>query len=57
MSAEALGKDAGLVKHYRYRDLEDGRGGPKLDEIEALAKYFNVTIDQLLYMKARIIFE
>lgn len=57
VSAETAGKAAGLEKHYRFFDLESGRGVPKLDEIEKLAKYFKTTIDDLLYKKARIIFE
>lgn len=56
-SAQALGKEVGFKKYYRINDLEEGRGIPKLEEIEILAKYFNISIDDLLYKKGRIIFE
>lgn len=57
LSAEAAGKDMGLEKHYRLADIELGRGIPKLEEIELMAKYFKITIDELLYKKASIRFE
>lgn len=57
LSATAIGKEVGFAKHYRFQDLEDGRGTPKLDEIEAIAKYFEISLDDLLYKKARITFE
>jgi DNA-binding XRE family transcriptional regulator len=57
LSAEALGKEIGFAKHYRFIDLEYGRGTPKLDEIEMIARFFEITIDDLLYKKARLIFE
>lgn len=41
----------------RIIDLEYGRGNPKLDELLAIAKYFNVTLDELLYKTAKINFE
>lgn len=57
LSAEACGKEAGFDRLHRIVDLEYGRGIPKLEEVELLAKYFNITIDELMYKKAKIIFE
>ncbi len=57
LSAEALGKKLDLPKYHRIVDLEYGRATePKLDEVKKIAKFFNVTIDDLLYKKAAIVF-
>lgn len=58
LTAESAGKAIGCKKHYRYADIELGRGGPpKLSEVIAIAKYFEVTLDHLLYAKAEINFK
>lgn len=58
LSAEQMGKQLKFVKHYRYVGLETGKGGaPKLDEVEKIAEYFKVSIDDLLYKEAKVSFE
>lgn len=57
MSALALGKDIGFEKAYRIIDLEEGKAtAPKLEEVMMIAKYFDITIDKLLFYKAEIKF-
>jgi len=57
-SAETLSKELGFEKGYRFFNLEYGRtGAPKLEEVMAIAKYFNITIDDLLYKRAKVEFK
>jgi transcriptional regulator with XRE-family HTH domain len=58
LSAENLAKQLGFLKQYRISDLEYGRAKvPTIDEIKIISVFFNVTIDQLLYKRAKIYFE
>jgi hypothetical protein len=45
------------LKGKRLQDLSYGRGTPKLDEIIALTKFFNITLDDLINKEAKIIFQ
>lgn len=57
LSAEALGKDLGFKKYHRIVDLEYGRATePKIDEVKKIAEYFKISIDDLLFKNATIIF-
>jgi transcriptional regulator with XRE-family HTH domain len=58
LSAEQFGKAIGFPKYHRITDLEYGRAKtPTLEEVQAIAKYFNVSIDDILYKTAKITFE
>lgn len=58
LRAEALAKTLKFKKYHRLRMLEDGKGAPvRLEEAEAIAKFFKMPIESLLYRKAKIIFE
>lgn len=58
LSAEGLGKFLGFPKHHRVFDLEYGKATvPRLEEVKAIADYFKVSIDELLYKTAKISFE
>lgn len=58
LSAEKLGKELGFDKYHRVVDLEYGRATePKLQEVIVISKYFNVSIDNLLYNRIKIAFE
>lgn len=57
LSAEELGKKLGVSKYHRVIDLEYGRATePKLGEVKTIADYFKISIDDLLYKKAKISF-
>lgn len=56
-SGSELSKELELQTIKRINDLEEGRvSQPKIDEVMKLAKYFNVSTDQLLYQKAVVTF-
>lgn len=56
-SATDLSKDLKCTSLKRINDLEEGRvAEPNLSEVIAIAKYFNVSIDDILYKKADIFF-
>ena len=58
ISADNLAKELGFKKQSRLSDLEYRRSAvPKIQELEAIGKYFGVTIDELLYKKGKISFE
>lgn len=58
LSTEALGKTLKFKKFHRIRMLEDGKGATvRLEEAEVIAKFFKIPIENLLYRKAKIIFE
>jgi len=54
LSPEYLGVFLELKSKKRIYDLECGRCPPTFDEIKKIAKFFKVTIDNLLYEKAAI---
>jgi DNA-binding XRE family transcriptional regulator len=57
-SSNQLSKLLELQSLKRIVDLEEGRASqPKLEEVMKIAKYFNVTTDQLLYQKAEVTFK
>jgi DNA-binding XRE family transcriptional regulator len=57
LSAEKLGRELNFEKYHRIVDLEYGRATePKLDEVMRIAKYFAITIDDILYKKTKITF-
>lgn len=45
------------IRPKRIEDYEIGRCHPSFDEIRTISKYFEVTLDQLLYKKATVTFE
>jgi hypothetical protein len=58
LSAEALGKTLQFKKFHRIRMLEEGKGATvRLEEAEAIATFFKISIEFLLYRKAKITFE
>lgn len=58
LSQDGLGKTLGFKKFHRLRSLEIGKGAaPRLEEAEAIAKFFSISVGSLLYNKAKIIFE
>jgi len=58
LSAEKFGKIIGFPKYHRITDLEYGRAKvPSLDEVVAIAKYFKVSIDDLLFKSPEITFK
>ena len=58
ISADNLAKELGFKKQSRLSDLEYRRSAiPKIQELEVISKYFGVTIDELLYCKAKISFQ
>lgn len=58
ISSAQLSKELGFTTVKRVADIEEGRvQKPRLEELLAFAKYFNIEIDTLLYKKAKIIFE
>lgn len=57
-SSSELSYELELQTSKRIADLEEGRTSqPKLEEVMKMAKYFNVTTDQLLYQKAEVSFK
>ena len=57
-SAEAFGKKLGFDKHHRLRMLEEGKGAAvRLEEAEAIAIFFKISLEDLLYKKATISFD
>lgn len=57
-SASELSNELKLRTLKRINDLEEGRTSqPKFEEVLLLAKYFNVTLDQILYQKAQVSFK
>lgn len=57
-SAAELAAELKLRTLKRINDLEEGRiSQPKFEEVLLFAKYFNVTLDQLLYQKAEVSFK
>ncbi len=58
LSVEQLAKSLNFKKFYRLNSLEVGKGAPvRLEEAEAIATFFKIPIEHLLYRKARIVFE
>lgn len=57
VSCEELAKEITAARPKRVWDWENGRCHPSFDEIRKIAKYFDVTLDQLLYKKATVSFE
>lgn len=57
LSAEKLCEQLGFTRPKRVSDYEIGRLHPSFDELRKIAKYFDLTLDQLLYQKAKVIFE
>jgi transcriptional regulator with XRE-family HTH domain len=56
LSGKSLSLLLGLNKS-RINNLELGQHRPTLDEVQAIAKYFDVTIDDLLNKRAVVRFE
>jgi transcriptional regulator with XRE-family HTH domain len=56
-TGEEFAKALNLKSTKRAFDFECGRCRPSFDEIRTIAKYFEVTIDELMYKKGKIIFE
>jgi DNA-binding XRE family transcriptional regulator len=54
ISANAMSKELSLKAVKRIIDLEEGRGTPSLEEVAAIAKYLDQTIDNILYKEAII---
>ena len=56
ISAVELSINIKLKNGKRCIDLEYGRGNPSTDELLAISKHFNVTLDELLFKNATINF-
>ncbi len=56
-SAQELSKVMNLKSLKRVEDYKLGRAHPDWDEVRAIAKFFDVTIDQLMYRKITVRFE
>jgi DNA-binding XRE family transcriptional regulator len=57
ISAVNLAKKIGIESGSRISALEYGRGNPTMEETILIAKYFNVTMDDLINKKAIITFQ
>ena len=57
ISAVELAGKLKLKNGKRYVDLEYGRANPTTEELLCISKNFSVTIDELLFKKAKITFE
>lgn len=59
LSAERLAELVGLGSSKRITDIEygkHGRGTPKTEEVLKIAKFFNVSTDDLIHKIAKIYF-
>lgn len=45
------------LRPKRIEDFREGRLPPKFDELITIAKFFNVTLDQIMYKRIIITFE
>lgn len=57
ISAVELSAKLPLKNGKRCIDLEYGRGNPSTEELLSISKYFKVPLDDLMFKKAKIIFE
>lgn len=60
LTGKELCEGLGWVNTKRILDIEDGkRGVPKMDEVYEIAKYFKVSIDDILKkrVKVSVVFE
>lgn len=56
VTAQELSRQMNLLTVKRVEDYKLGRSHPTWDEIRAIAKFFDVTLDQIMYQKAIIKF-
>jgi DNA-binding XRE family transcriptional regulator len=54
MSAEEVAIKAGLKHKKRVYDIEEGRLPPKLEDVCAICKLFEVSIDDMLYKETLV---
>lgn len=52
-----VSKEMKVESGARLTALKYGRGNPTVEELTIIAKYFNVTIDDIMNKKGKIIFE
>jgi len=57
ISAVELSAKLPLKNGSRCVDLEYGRGNSSTDELLAISKYFKITLDELLFKEAKILFQ
>ena len=51
VTQQELAKELGMKGHTTIQSYECGRAFPKLEKLSLLTKYFDVTIDELVYAK------
>jgi len=51
-TSKELSEDLGMRQMKRVSDIEEGRGRPTLEEINATCTYFEVSIDDMIRRKA-----
>ena len=56
ITAVKLAEEMGLKSGARFTELEYGKSSPTVEEIMCIAKYFNVTMDDLMNKEAIIKF-
>ena len=56
ISATQLSEKIKLKNGSRCVDLEYGRGNPTTEELLSICKYFKVSLDDILFKQAKIIF-
>lgn len=57
LSGVEIAKKMNIKNGARYISLQYGRGNPETDELLAIAKYFKIGLDDLLFKDAKITFE
>lgn len=53
-TSKQLSEDLNMKQMKRVADIEEGRGRPTLEEINAICNYFGYSIDDMMKRKATI---